>query len=120
MTPLNPVELFWWLLVGHALGDFVLQTDAIAQRKNHRTNPMPAVPWYYWLGAHALVHGGIVALVTGSIALGVIEVWCHAMLDWAKCDGRSTLNEDQLAHVACKVWWVLCAWGAASFGAGIP
>ncbi len=104
---MTTTALLWWLVVGHAAGDFWLQSDTVAKCKNQRTNPMPAVPWYYWLGAHALMHGGIVALVTGSITLGVLETITHAGLDWMKCEGRTTIHEDQAWHLVCKGVWAM-------------
>ena len=66
---------FWWMLVGHALADYPLQSEAMAREKDrHSTTPLQAsVPWFYWLTAHALLHGGAVGLVTQSIWLGLAE-----------------------------------------------
>ena len=101
----------WWLSVGHALADFVLQTDTMAKGKNRHRKPhsgpdgkyQPA--WGYWLSAHALIHGGVVALVTGSVLLGVLESICHAMIDFGKGEDWYGFNADQTLHVGCKIIW---------------
>lgn len=103
------VSILWWLLVGHALCDYPLQGDFLAKGKNHR-NPIPSVPWYQCLIAHALIHGGAVALVTGSVRLGFAEFGAHVAIDYFKCDGRYGFNTDQMLHVACKIVWAAVAW----------
>jgi hypothetical protein len=102
---------FWWLLVGHAVCDYPLQGDFLARGKNHK-NPIPTIPWYQCLAAHALIQAGAVSLVTGSVVLGVAEFCTHALIDYGKCDGRYGLNVDQALHVLCKVLW-LAIWKIA-------
>lgn len=102
------MTLLFLLLVGHALADYPLQGDFLAKAKN-RTAPIPGVPWFQALGAHALIHGGFVAAITGSVWLGLAEVVAHALIDDAKCRGRIGFNTDQAAHVACKVLWAVLA-----------
>lgn len=92
------------LLAGHALCDYPLQGDFLAKAKN-RANPIPGVPWYQALGAHALIHGGMVALVTKSPWMGVAETVIHAVTDDLKCKGRLSFDQDQAIHVACKLLW---------------
>lgn len=96
------------LLAGHALCDYPLQGDFLAKAKN-RANPIPGVPWYQALGAHALIHGGMVALVTKSPLMGVAETVIHAVTDDLKCKGKLSFNQDQAIHVACKVLWTALA-----------
>lgn len=98
----------WWMLVGHALCDYPLQGDFLARGKNHK-NPIPGIPFYQCLFAHALIHAGAVAAVTGSVALGVAEFIAHVAIDFGKCDGQYGLNVDQALHVGCKVIWALVA-----------
>lgn len=98
-------ETFLFLLAGHALADYPLQGDFLAKAKN-RAAPIPGVPFYQALGAHALIHGGFVALITGIWWLGVLEVVAHAVIDDAKCTGKIGFNADQLAHLLCKVVWL--------------
>lgn len=103
---MNELTLFFWLMVGHAVADYPLQGDFLARAKNHRL-PVPGMPWGIALFMHALMHGGAVALITGSVALGIAETVIHMGIDWLKCDGRTDLTQDQFLHVVCKVAWVL-------------
>ena len=98
----------FYLLAAHALCDFPLQGDYLARGKNHKA-PLPGSPWFLLLLAHALIHGGAVALVTGNVWLGIAETVAHASIDYAKCDGRIGYVTDQGAHVACKVAWTVLA-----------
>ncbi len=96
------------LLGAHAVADYPLQGDFLAKAKN-RNAPIPGVPWYHGLGAHALIHGAAVAVITRSAGLGVAETVIHAITDDLKCSGRLSFNQDQAIHVACKVLWSLLA-----------
>jgi hypothetical protein len=97
------------LLVGHAICDYPLQGDAVAINKNPNANtPLQKhVPWYYWLLSHALMHGGAVALITGSVVLGVLETIAHFFIDYHKCVGRYNIHIDQLLHIICKFLWLV-------------
>lgn len=97
------VTMFFWLLVAHALCDFPLQNDYLARAKNAWGG---APEWPFALGAHALIQGGGVALVTGSVGLGVAESVAHAVIDNLKCAGRISYGTDQALHVACKLLWL--------------
>ena len=101
---MNFLELLFALLVGHALCDFPLQGDYLSRGKNHK-QPIPGSPWWILLIAHALIHGGAVALVTGSVAFGVAETVVHALIDRAKCNGDISYEADQAAHVLFKILW---------------
>lgn len=104
-----PLSMLGFLIVGHALADYPLQGDFLARAKN-RAAPVAGVPWWQALGAHALIHAGMVAVITGVWWLGFAEFAAHCLTDDAKCTGRITFNQDQAIHVACKVAWVLAAW----------
>jgi len=104
--------VFLQFVIGHALGDFVLQGETMARAKSRhyahaseRSETFP--PWYYWLLAHALVHGGIVWFVSGSWALAMIEIALHATIDWAKCEHKITFHQDQALHLLCKAGYCL-------------
>lgn len=99
---------FWWLLVAHAVCDFPLQGDFLAKGKNHRA-PIPGVPWFCCLLAHALIHGGAVALLTGYIWLGIAETIVHALRDYRKGYGVDEFWEDQILHMIDKVVWAFLA-----------
>jgi len=97
--------------------DFSLQNDTMALEKNrHSTTPLQkAVPWYYWLGAHALIHGGMVYYITGYQVLGIAETVIHAFIDFGKCEKWFSIHVDQVLHILCKVvWYVLVLYVLAS------
>ena len=92
--------------IQHALADYPLQGEFLAKAKN-RAAPIPGVPWYQALGAHAIIHGAAVAAITGKPALGIAETVVHAITDDAKCKGRISYNTDQAIHVGCKLLWLV-------------
>lgn len=98
------------LLIGHAVADYPLQGDYLARSKNRHDALGAHGIWMHSLAAHALIHGGAVWLITGSLALGAAEACAHAAIDFAKCDGRLTYHADQALHVACKVLWAWLLW----------
>lgn len=100
--------LLFQLLAAHALCDFPLQGDYLSRGKNHKA-PLSGSPWLLLLVAHALIHGGAVAVLTGSVYLGVAETVAHAVTDYAKCDGRIGYTTDQAVHVVCKIAWTVTA-----------
>lgn len=108
-------ELFFKMLIGHAVCDFVLQNDAMGAGKNRHKDfgaqRGPNFPkWYYWMTAHALVHGGAVYLITANPFLGLIETVLHWIIDFFKCEGRLSVEQDQTLHILCKVgycWWLV-------------
>ena len=101
------LALFFKLLMGHAVGDYVLQPSPMSQAKC-RNNSLQAQhgpdfpPWYYWLSAHALTHAGIVYLITGSYLFAVIELLSHWLIDHLKCENKIGLHQDQALHLAFK------------------
>ena len=100
--------LLYELIIGHALADFVLQNEAMGSGKNrhspiHQAHGKHFPSWYYWLGAHALIHGGVVYLITGSWILGLIETAIHAVVDFSKCEDWIGFHVDQGLHVLCKI-----------------
>lgn len=112
------VELFFWLLVGHALADYAFQSQYMASAKDH-TNPENKGKWPVLLGFHSMIHGGAVAFATGYIWLGILEVAAHFAIDYAKSagwfgQGARALRVDQGLHVACKVLWAIIALALAA------
>jgi hypothetical protein len=110
--------LLFFLIAGHALMDYSLQNDAMAACKCRRSNSPLAmsVPWYYWLSAHAVLHGATVGAVfrwTGfdwsvAVVLGTAETVLHWGSDYAKCEDWYSLHVDQAFHIGCKIaWWAL-------------
>lgn len=99
------------LIASHCLCDYPLQGDFLARGKNAFA-PLPGVPWYQCLFAHAMIHAGAVALITGNVYLGLMEFVLHFVIDHLKCagmfgQGHTGFNVDQLLHIGCKVlWWL--------------
>ncbi|MEM7411181.1 MAG: DUF3307 domain-containing protein [Myxococcota bacterium] len=107
------MSLFFLLLAAHALCDFALQGEVMGRGKSRRKAleqpPRPDddfPPWYYWLAAHGLIHGGAVALLTGSLFLGVLETVLHTAIDHLKCERKLSFDQDQALHVGCKLLYV--------------
>jgi hypothetical protein len=107
-------QILFWLVTGHFVMDYALQGNTMALQKS----PVPgardevlnkAVPWPYWMTAHALMHGAVVLVVTGSFTLGLLETAIHGGTDLAKCCRKIGIHTDQAIHLACKVAW-LAAW----------
>jgi len=96
------------LVGGHALADYPLQGDFLAKAKN-RAAPIPGVPWWQALGAHAAIHGAFVAVITGLWWLAPCEAAIHWLTDDAKCRGKLTYNQDQAIHIGCKALWLVVA-----------
>lgn len=100
------LELIFKLIVGHAVGDFALQTDFIAKFKSRWNDQTGTGMWIYVSISHALVQGGMVFLATGNTYLGIAETGAHWLIDFAKCDSMISLHTDQLLHLLCKALWV--------------
>ncbi|WP_250519488.1 DUF3307 domain-containing protein [Caballeronia sp. NCTM1] len=105
------VVAFFWLMVGHSLADYPLQGDFLAQGKNRHT-PVGAIFWPHAIFAHSMIHAGFVALVTGSIWLGLAEAVIHAITDLLKCDNWIGLRFDQTIHIVSKFAWAVIATSA--------
>lgn len=105
---MNSLELFLLLLTGHALCDYPLQGDFLAQTKSraHKLNKIIPGLWIHSLTSHAIIHGGAVGLITGVWELGVAEAICHWIIDMIKCENKISLHTDQAFHIACKILWV--------------
>ena len=109
------MSLYFDFLAGHAFADFVFQTDAMAKGKNRNRKPdMSVVPpgqtfqptWFYWLTAHALVHGAIVGGISGRTDLAIAETICHWLIDFGKCESWYGIHIDQFLHILCKVVYI--------------
>jgi hypothetical protein len=113
---LGAAEMFFALLAGHAVMDFWAQSDWMATTKN-RHNLVARVPpgqlrctiWPYTLTAHAGMHGLAVAVVTGSLWLGLAETAAHWVIDFGKCENWYSVHEDQGLHILCKLLWFAIA-----------
>lgn len=117
MTMAEVFLAFSLMVFGHALGDYPLQNDFMARGKNWRT-PVADVPWYYLLGAHAIIHGGLAGLATGCVLIGLLETVAHFAIDSLKNKGFISIHGDQALHIGCKVFWAfLLATGLVGSGA---
>jgi hypothetical protein len=96
------VELAAGLIAAHAVGDYWMQSDALAKMKNRHGSHM----WMYALTSHAIHHGLAVFVVTGSLAIGIGETISHWLIDFGKCENWYGIHADQAAHIACKAIWL--------------
>ena len=102
----------FFLLAGHALADYSLQSDSMARGKNRNSVLAPglvskyAPRWFHWMAAHALIHGMVVGLIIDPV-FGVIETVLHFCIDCGKCDDMYGINVDQTLHIGCKVGYIL-------------
>ena len=108
---MQELELFFQFLVAHAVLDFMLQPDVMASAKSrhskyHERGNTDFPAWYYWLGAHAVAHGGGVYLIPGNLVLGLVEVVLHGVIDHLKCEHKTTLGQDQALHLVCKLGYM--------------
>jgi len=118
------LELFFLLLMGHALADFPLQGDFLSHGKNRNAAPPkladgngpPPRLWIYLMSAHSLIHAFFVWMFTGSALLGLIEFVIHWIIDVLKCDGHTSFEMDQWMHIITKAVYVAVIWaGWVSF-----
>ncbi|MGU3495894.1 DUF3307 domain-containing protein [Xanthobacteraceae bacterium A53D] len=101
-----PIAALAWMLIGHAVADYPLQGDWISKAKNHTLSLVPGETiWPGVLACHGAIHAGAVWLATGAWWLAACEFVAHCLIDYAKCDGRLTYNQDQALHVMCKMVW---------------
>lgn len=102
----GPAALFAAFVVAHALADFPLQGEYLARQKA-RPTASGRTEWIVALGAHCAIQGGGVWLVSGSLALGLVEFLLHGLIDFAKGEGKFGLAADQSLHLACKALYVV-------------
>lgn len=92
----------------HFLADYPWQGDFLSVQKNRWLPPEKKfAPWYQALTAHAYIQAWFVGIATGSIFVGTLEFICHWIIDYAKCKGIYTYNQDQNIHLLCKICWAL-------------
>lgn len=70
--------MLFLLVCAHFLADYPLQGDFLALNKA-RTGP-GYVPWWHALTAHAFIHGGFVALITGYWCIGGLVSQRHSCM----------------------------------------
>lgn len=99
------IEIFAWLLIGHAIADYPLQSEWVARAKQPGFTFDGEAIWPSVLACHAGIHAGAVKLVTGSWLLAGLEFVAHAGIDYSRGRGLLSYNGDQAAHVGCKIVW---------------
>lgn len=110
-------QVLFLLVAGHALMDFPLQGEFLAQCKSRRYLEQRADParppsiWIVCMVSHCALHAAAVWIITGCVILGCVEFLLHAIIDTVKCEGFTSFNQDQLLHLACKIGYV----GIAAF-----
>lgn len=58
--------------------------------------------WFYWLSAHALIHGGVIMMVFPEFwYLGLAEMINHFIIDSLKTHKKINIHADQMMHL----WW---------------
>ncbi|MFM7313290.1 MAG: DUF3307 domain-containing protein [Cyanobium sp.] len=97
------LDLIALLVMAHFVADFGLQNDRMAVEKCPGRDA--TLPWQWWLGAHAAIHGFFVAVLTGVPLLGLAEWVVHATIDIAKCRKHFGLKTDQTLHLLSKLLW---------------
>lgn len=119
-TILGCFAYFFVLLFFHALADYPLQGEFLAQGKNRHTE-LGKDHWYILLPMHAMIHAGFVFLATMGIAIyfglpyvllvaliyGVFEFMSHCLIDDAKCNCVISFREDQFRHICMKFGYAL-------------
>ena len=107
---------FFALAIGHAFADFAWQSQFMAINKNRNLvskdtdDGRASSMWIHVLTAHCLVHAGVVWVILGSFklawAFALIELVLHWIIDFVKCDGKTSFNTDQALHYVCKAGYV--------------
>ena len=107
------IELIFCLLCGHALADFSLQSNAMATGKNRHCGVDNVPPgqkytpcWFYWLWAHALIHGMMVMFFVPSryaYLYGIVATILHFIIDFVKCENWINPHIDQALHILTLV-----------------
>ncbi len=106
------------LFGGHAVADYGLQSAYVAE---HKVAGPKNPDWFVTLGAHALIHAFVVAVVVLAVtllsgvpmkdaagvasALGWAEFAVHFVIDHAKGRQKFSYRMDQLLHYGCKLLW---------------
>ncbi len=93
------------LLMCHLIGDFVLQSSAMAEGK--QPSSKSSINFTWWLTAHGATHGLLVIVVTGVPLLGLLELILHCLIDYGKCKKIYSFETDQFFHFICKIAWSL-------------
>ena len=118
MAPVVLSLLVLLLFGGHAVADYGLQSAYVAE---HKVAGPKNPDWFVTLGAHALIHAFLVAVVVLAVALlsavpmeraagvasalGWAELVVHFVIDHAKGRQKFSYRMDQMLHYGCKMLW---------------
>jgi hypothetical protein len=94
------------LIFAHFLFDYPLQADFLAKGKNP-VNPLPNIPWYHCMIAHAFMHAAAVYFITNRLLFGFVEFVIHFVVDVEKCKGTIDYTQDQLLHILFKISYAI-------------
>jgi len=109
----GPLALFAAFVVVHAVADFPLQGDYLSRQKSRLKADNPS-DWIVALIAHCVIQAGGVWLISGSLAVAMVELVLHVFIDVSKGEGKFGIVTDQLLHLLCKAvyaLWLTQAWG---------
>lgn len=89
------INILFWLIFGHALGDYGLQTDWVAKNKKNDN---------YILLAHTIIYSGIISIIL--YYFGILAIWKvvflvggHFIMDYIKCHSKKDIwKVDQVIH----------------------
>lgn len=88
-----------FLLIGsHMVCDYALQSDFIANAKNHNSD-VGKLYWKFVLPAHGFIHAMGVYIVTQSLYASIFQLVTHCVIDYLKCDNKISFNVDQWLHI---------------------
>ena len=115
---MNWFELFLILIWCHWLGDFGLQSEVMAERKNWKKenkegwnnnplNPPFQSTWRYYLSAHGFIHGAVIYLFTGIVWIALVESFVHIIFDYLKTSEYTNIHWDQFLHLISKIIYIL-------------
>lgn len=102
------ILVFFALLFFHYLFDFPLQGEYVARAKSP-VEPLPHTPWKHVMAAHCMLHAGGVYIVLGVWWIAALEFIGHFAVDYFKCRGELTYEQDQYLHIMMKALWVVLA-----------
>ncbi len=114
-TSLEAIQVIFLLFAGHALMDYPLQGEFLSNCKNRhfllqRQDPTrPVSIWPICMTAHCLLHAAMVWAITGCFITCLVEFVLHWIIDFAKCENKTTFSQDQALHCICKIAYVVAA-----------
>lgn len=105
------IYLIICLIFSHYLCDFALQSSYMAKMKSKLNDvkqklandgmygdQVYQMTWFYVLSAHAIIHGGVVYLLTGYVEFFFITMITHGIIDKLKTSYKTNIHQDQFLH----------------------